>query len=211
VDGHSLPVHLVPSAALPQPPERGRFSPRVMAGVTSLNLRRCGVSGSRATPIISGNIRLARNWWAIGLRGAAATLFAITILSLPPEAVAPLVVLFAAYVAADGAFAILAGMRAVGSRDRWPMLMLEGSVNLAAAAAVLVWQAVAVVPLVQIATAWAVITGVCCSQRHTDFLGARVVGSSCCRAWYRPAGVSCWRPSGPATRGQWDCGWSAMQ
>jgi hypothetical protein len=68
-----------------------------MAGVTSLNLRRCGVSGSRATPIISGNIRLARNWWAIGLRGAAATLFAITILSLPPEAVAPLVVLFAAY------------------------------------------------------------------------------------------------------------------
>lgn len=130
-----------------------------MAGVTSLNLRRCGVSGSRATPIISGNIRLARNWWAIGLRGAAATLFAITILSLPPEAVAPLVVLFAAYVAADGAFAILAGMRAVGSRDRWPMLMLEGSVNLAAAAAVLVWQAVAVVLLVQIATAWAVITG----------------------------------------------------
>ena len=39
------------------------------------------------------------------------------------------------------------------------MLILEGSVNLAAAAAVLVWQEVAVVPLVQIATAWAVITG----------------------------------------------------
>jgi len=39
------------------------------------------------------------------------------------------------------------------------MLILEGSVNLAAAAAVLVWQAVAAVPLVQIATAWAVITG----------------------------------------------------
>jgi uncharacterized membrane protein HdeD (DUF308 family) len=39
------------------------------------------------------------------------------------------------------------------------MLMLEGSVNLAAAAAVLVWQSVAAVALVQIATAWAVITG----------------------------------------------------
>jgi uncharacterized membrane protein HdeD (DUF308 family) len=39
------------------------------------------------------------------------------------------------------------------------MLILEGSVNLAAAAAVLVWHEVAVVPLVQIATAWAVITG----------------------------------------------------
>jgi uncharacterized membrane protein HdeD (DUF308 family) len=97
--------------------------------------------------------------WAIGLRGAAAILFAIIILSLPPQAVAPLVFLFATYVAADGAFAILVGMRAPRWGYRWPMLILEGSVNLAAAAAVLVWQAVAAVPLVQIATAWAVITG----------------------------------------------------
>ena len=73
---------------------------------------------------------VARNWWVIGLRGAAAVLFAIIILSLSPR-----------------------------WGYRWPMLILEGSVNLAAAAAVLVWQAVAAVPLVQIATAWAVITG----------------------------------------------------
>jgi uncharacterized membrane protein HdeD (DUF308 family) len=102
---------------------------------------------------------VARNWWAIGLRSAAAILFAITILSLPPQAVAPLVLLFAAYVAADGAFAILAGMRAPRWGYHWPMLILEGSVNLAAAAAVLVWQAVAAVPLVQIASGWAMITG----------------------------------------------------
>jgi uncharacterized membrane protein HdeD (DUF308 family) len=99
------------------------------------------------------------NWWAIGLRGVAAILFAITILSLPPQAVAPLVFLFAAYLAADGAFAILAGMRAPRWGYRWPVLIFEGSVNLAAAAAVLVWQAVAAVALVPIATAWAVITG----------------------------------------------------
>ena len=99
------------------------------------------------------------NWWAMGLRGAAAILFAITILSLPPQAVAPLVFLFAAYLAADGAFAIVAGMRAPRWGYRWPMLVLEGSVNIAAAAAVLVWQAVAAVALVPIATAWAVITG----------------------------------------------------
>jgi uncharacterized membrane protein HdeD (DUF308 family) len=102
---------------------------------------------------------VARNWWAIGLRSAAAIVFAITILSLPPKAVAPLVLLFAAYVAADGAFAILAGMRAPRWGYRWPMLILEGSVNLGAAAAVLAWQAVAAVPLVQIASGWAMITG----------------------------------------------------
>jgi uncharacterized membrane protein HdeD (DUF308 family) len=105
------------------------------------------------------SVGVAHNWWAIGLRGTAAILFAITILSLPPQAVAPLVILFAAYVSADGAFAILAGMRAARWGYHWPMLILEGSVNLGAAAAVLVWQAVAVVPLVQIATAWAVVTG----------------------------------------------------
>jgi uncharacterized membrane protein HdeD (DUF308 family) len=102
---------------------------------------------------------VAGNWWTIGLRSAAAILFAIIILSLPPQAVAPLVLLFAAYVAADGAFAILAGMRAPRWGYRWPMLILEGSVNLAAAAAVLAWQAVAAVPLVQIASGWAMITG----------------------------------------------------
>lgn len=102
---------------------------------------------------------VSRKWWAIGLRGAAALLFAVAILSLPPQAVAPLVFLFAAYLAADGAFAILAGMRAPRWGYRWPMLILEGSVNIAAAAAVLVWQTTAAVALVQVATAWAVITG----------------------------------------------------
>jgi uncharacterized membrane protein HdeD (DUF308 family) len=103
---------------------------------------------------------MAGSWWAIGLRSAAAILFAIVVLWLPPQAVAPLVFLFAVYLIADGAFAILAGMRAPRWGSRWPMLILEGSVNLAAAAAVLVWQSVAAVALVPIvATAWAVISG----------------------------------------------------
>src|SRR5260370_34515343 len=80
------------------------------------------------------NTGLARNWWAIGLRGAVAILFAITVLWLPASTIASLVLMFAAYVAADGAFAILAGMRAAGRGDRWRMLILGGSINLAAAA-----------------------------------------------------------------------------
>ena len=102
---------------------------------------------------------LARNWWAIGLRGAVAILFAIAVMWLPASTIASLVLMFAAYIAADGAFAILAGMRAADRGDRWRMLILEGSINLAAAACVLVWQAVAVVPLVHILSAWAVVTG----------------------------------------------------
>src|SRR5580704_19314646 len=39
---------------------------------------------------------MAGSWWAIGLRSAAAILFAIVVLWLPPQAVAPLIFLFAA-------------------------------------------------------------------------------------------------------------------
>jgi uncharacterized membrane protein HdeD (DUF308 family) len=104
------------------------------------------------------NSGAGHNWWAIGLRGVAAILFAITILSLPPQAIAPLVFLFAAYLAGRR-ICDPGGMRAPRWGSRWPMLIFEGSVNLAAAAAVLVWQAVAAVALVPIAAAWAVITG----------------------------------------------------
>jgi uncharacterized membrane protein HdeD (DUF308 family) len=103
---------------------------------------------------------LARNWWAVGLRGAAAMLFVIAILCLPSPTIAALVLMFIAYVAADGALAILAGMRALPRGERWRLLILEGATNLAAAAAVLAWPAIAIAaPFVRLACAWAVVTG----------------------------------------------------
>jgi uncharacterized membrane protein HdeD (DUF308 family) len=103
---------------------------------------------------------LARNWWAIGLRGAAAILFVIAILCLPSPTIASLVLMFGAYVAADGALAILAGMRAVRRGERWYLLILEGATNLAAAAAVLAWPVIAIAaPFVRLTCAWAVVTG----------------------------------------------------
>jgi uncharacterized membrane protein HdeD (DUF308 family) len=115
------------------------------------------LTGSRSTRMSAG---LARNWWAIGLRGAAAILFVIAILCLPSPTIASLVLMFATYVAADGAFAILAGMRAAPRGERWRLLVLEGATNLAAAAAVLAWPAIAIAaPFVRLACAWAVVTG----------------------------------------------------
>ena len=114
-------------------------------------------SGSRSVRMSAG---LARNWWAVGLRGAVAMLLVIAILCLPSPTIASLVLMFAAYVAADGALAILAGMRAVPRGERWHLLILEGATNLAAAAAVLAWPAVAIAaPFVRLACAWAVVTG----------------------------------------------------
>ena len=103
--------------------------------------------------------RLARNWWAVALRGFAAVVFCFGILALPSPTLASLVWLFAAYVAADGLFAILAGLGAAQGGERWGALVIEGTLNLTLAAAVLVWPAIAVVPFIHVATAWAVLTG----------------------------------------------------
>jgi uncharacterized membrane protein HdeD (DUF308 family) len=103
---------------------------------------------------------LARNWWAVGLRGAAAMLFVIAILCLPSPTTAALVLMFAAYVAADGVLAILAGMRAAPRGELWRLLILEGATNLAAAGAVLAWPAIAIAaPFLRLACTWAVVTG----------------------------------------------------
>ena len=115
------------------------------------------LAGSRSARMSAG---LARNWWAVGLRGAVAILFVIAILRLPSPTTASLVLMFAAYVAADGAFAILARMRGSPRGERWRLLILEGATNLAAAAAVLAWPAIAIAaPFVRLACAWAVVTG----------------------------------------------------
>ena len=112
------------------------------------------MAGARSSAISAG---LARNWWAIALRGIAGVTFGLSVLALPPPTVASLVLLFAAYVVADGALAILAGARA-SHPERWWTLILEGVTNFAAAGAVLVWAAIAVVPLLSLASAWAIVT-----------------------------------------------------
>lgn len=78
---------------------------------------------------------LARNWGAVGLRGVAGIVFGLGVLALPPPTVASLVLLFAAYVVADGILAILAGTWEAGRGQRWWMLIVEGLTNLTAAGA----------------------------------------------------------------------------
>ena len=102
---------------------------------------------------------LARNWWAIWLRGAAALLFGLAVLSFRRPALGALALLFAAYLAADGTMAIIAAWRAARRGERWPTLVMEGLANLGAAVAVLAWSAIAIVPLVPLASVWAIVTG----------------------------------------------------
>jgi uncharacterized membrane protein HdeD (DUF308 family) len=104
---------------------------------------------------------LARNWRAIGLRAVAAGLFAFAVLAFPSATLATLILMFIAYLAADGAFAIVAGARAARRGERWWSLMLEGMLNLGTAAVLLAWPAIAIIPFIRITNAWALLPECC--------------------------------------------------
>ena len=105
------------------------------------------------------NALLARNWWAIALRGLFAVLFGLAAILLPAAALGTLVLVFAAYMLVDGVFAIVAGLRAAAHHERWGLLALEGVVNLAAGLAAFFFPGLTVLVLVTILGVWAVISG----------------------------------------------------
>ena len=62
---------------------------------------------------------LARNWWAVALRGVFAILFGIIAFVVPGATMLSLVLVFAAYMLVDGIFAIISAVRAARHGVRW--------------------------------------------------------------------------------------------
>jgi uncharacterized membrane protein HdeD (DUF308 family) len=102
---------------------------------------------------------LARNWWAIALRGAIAVLFGIAAFALPGATMLSLVFLFAAYMLVDGIFAIIAAVRAASRHERWGLLVLEGVADIATGAIAFLWPGITVLAFVLLVAAWALISG----------------------------------------------------
>ena len=102
---------------------------------------------------------LAESWWMVGLRGILGIIFGLICLLTPDIAVGALVLLFAFYMLVDGLFAIAAGIRNARNGERWGLLLLEGFVDIAAAAVAFLWPALTLVVLIWIIAIWAIITG----------------------------------------------------
>jgi uncharacterized membrane protein HdeD (DUF308 family) len=103
---------------------------------------------------------LARNWWAVALRGLFALIFGIIALVMPGVTLVTLVLLFGIYMLADGVFAIVGGIRAARQHGRWWPFLLEGVVDILAGLIALFWPGIALVALLYLIGAWAVLTGV---------------------------------------------------
>ena len=103
---------------------------------------------------------LARNWWALALRGLFAVLFGLLAFAWPGLTLAALVLLFGAYALVDGVFALVAAVRAAEAHERWWWFVLEGLAGIAAGLLTFVWPGITALVLLYLIAWWAVITGV---------------------------------------------------
>lgn len=103
---------------------------------------------------------LARNWWALLVRGIAAVIFGILALVWPGAAMVAIGILFGAYAFVDGIFAIVAAVRAAETHERWWPFVIEGIIGLAIAAIAFYDVGVVIWALVFTIAAWALLTGI---------------------------------------------------
>ena len=102
---------------------------------------------------------LARNWWAIALRGVAGVIVGLIALIMPGAAMLSIAWLFGVYLLVDGVFAIIASIRAAEHHERWGLLALEGVVDLVMGVVIWMFPVSAILAFVLILAAWALITG----------------------------------------------------
>ena len=102
---------------------------------------------------------LARNWWALVLRGIAGVIFGVLTFINPGMTLAVLIVLFGAYAIVDGVFNLVAAVSGRTGQPWWH-LVLEGIVSIAAGVIAFAWPGLTLLALVWLVAGWAIITGV---------------------------------------------------
>jgi len=103
---------------------------------------------------------LARRWWTLVVRGLAAVTFGVLTLAMPRISLLSLVMVWAAYVFADGVFALVFAARGARAHRPWGWLVLEGVVGIGAAIATIAWPAMTAFILLVTIAVWAIVTGV---------------------------------------------------
>jgi uncharacterized membrane protein HdeD (DUF308 family) len=102
---------------------------------------------------------LARNWWALALRGVLAILFGFFTVFTPGAVLLSLALFFAAYLLVDGVLGIISAIRAARANERWGWLLAEGVLNILMGLLAALFPIGAVFGFVLVTAVWAIVTG----------------------------------------------------
>ena len=103
---------------------------------------------------------LARNWWAVVLRGVCAILFGLAAFVWPGITLAVLILLYGAYALADGVLAVIWSFMARG-RDSFPWgVFLAGLAAIVAGLFAFLWPGLTALALLYLIAAWAIVRGI---------------------------------------------------
>jgi len=117
-------------------------------------------AGPSATDLDPLSGILAKNWWAVAIRGVLGIVFGMIAFWMPGVTMLSLVYVFAAYAVVDGVFAIVSAVRAAGEHRRWGWLVFEGLVGILAGVAAAFWPGISVEIFVFLVACWAIVTGI---------------------------------------------------
>lgn len=102
---------------------------------------------------------LAKNWWALLLRGIAAIVFGVLAFAWPGITILSLVILYGAYALVDGVLAIIAAIGGGTPAPRW-WLAIVGIVGILAGIAAFLFPGLVTLYLLLFIGAWAIVSGV---------------------------------------------------
>ena len=103
---------------------------------------------------------LARNWWAIALRGLCALLFGAAIFAWPAISLFALVLMFGVYALLDGVCTMVSTVRSDKREKRWWLFLLQGIAGIIVGIMTFIWPGITALALLYIIAAWAIVTGI---------------------------------------------------
>ncbi|MGH8604347.1 MAG: HdeD family acid-resistance protein [Gammaproteobacteria bacterium] len=103
---------------------------------------------------------LARNWWAMALRGLCALLFGAVIFVWPGISLFALVLMFGVYTLLDGVCTMVSTIRSDKREKRWWLFLLQGIAGIIVGIMAFIWPGITALALLYIIAAWAIVTGI---------------------------------------------------
>jgi uncharacterized membrane protein HdeD (DUF308 family) len=129
--------------------------------MTSTAANDSAAAGSSASPFLPCAMSrvLMANRWLLALRGLLGVIFGVVALAFPGSTILALVLLFSAYALVDGAFSVVAAIRAARQGQQWGLLTLQGVASVAAGVIAFLWPAITVLAFVLLIAAWSIVSG----------------------------------------------------